>query len=202
MKVRIYKDQSIPENPDLFVFSPTGDYGPFDLIGTYQKGTPGVQFSSLQAQYVKFGGVVYREKEYIDILSQLGLVDLKPDTLNDMLTADQSAIVVDKNPLDNLPDTPEPEEATVSATSADNYATTTDSTIPPTDTPSPSAMPDTSTGASIDTTTSNSSDGITIDTSVSTSTPEANTPTLDASSTPSTSESFDSSGSITSQVSL
>lgn len=104
MKVRIYKDQPIPENADLFVWSDTGDYGPFDLIFTYRAGSPGFQVSALQAQFVKFGSIVYREAEYVDVLSQLGLVNLKPDTLTDMLTADQSAIVVDKNPLDNIPD--------------------------------------------------------------------------------------------------
>lgn len=201
MKVRIYKDQPVPENPGLFVWSSTGDYGPFDLIYTYEGGNPSLQFSALQAQFVKFGSVVYREEEYIDILSQLGLVNLQPDTLNDMLTADQSTIVVDKNPLDTLPDTPPVVETTQSSTPADTYATTTDQTIPVGDNPSAPSV-DTNATPTIDTTVSTSSDSNTIDTTISSSTPTTDTPTFDSSSASSSVDTFDSSGSITSQVGL
>lgn len=104
MKVRIYQNQIVPENSDLYVLSPTGDYSPFDLIQCFKKDNRTLACCALQAQFVKFGGVVYREDEYIDVLGRLGLVDLKPETLNDMITGDKTSIVVDKDPLANLPD--------------------------------------------------------------------------------------------------
>lgn len=102
MKVRIYNNQPVPENPLFVVLSPTGDYGPFDLIqcGEANSSTAAAAF---QAQYVKFGGVVYREQEYVEVLSKLGLVDLKPDTLGEMLISDKTAIVIDRDPLESLP---------------------------------------------------------------------------------------------------
>lgn len=123
MKVRIYNNQIVPENPSLVVLSPTGDYGPFDLIECGESG--GAVAAAFQAQYVKFGGVVYREQEYIEVLSKLGLVDLKPDTLSDMLTSDKTAIVIDRDPLDTLPADPVP-QPDLSTVDTSTFATTTE----------------------------------------------------------------------------
>lgn len=140
MKVRIYQNQIVPENADLYVLSPTGDYGPFDLIQCFKKDNRTFACCALQAQFIKFGGVVYREDEYIDVLGRLGLVDLKPETLNDMLTGDKTSIVVDKDPLANLPDVTFAEEPAVplpnqsiidnNATTTEPVATSTSSSLP------------------------------------------------------------------------
>lgn len=128
MKVRIYQNQPVPENPALIVLASTGDYGPFDLIPCGEASN-GVATAAFQAQFLKFGGLVYREQEYIEVLSNLGLVDLRPDTLSDMLTGDKTSIVIDRNPLDNLPEEIVQESQTAPEIVADQYATTTDPVI-------------------------------------------------------------------------
>lgn len=143
MKVRIYQNQVVPENPTLRVLSPTADYGPFELIQCGDIGS-GLATAAFQAQFVKFGGLVYREQEYIEVLSKLGLVDLKPDTLADMLTSDKTSIVVDRDPLDNIPEEAVQEIPTSAAVEAEQYATTTEpvtDSVPVPDTPSDPVLP-------------------------------------------------------------
>ncbi len=123
MKIRILQHEAVPENTNLFVYDSTGDYGPFDLIQCYQATDPTTPYTAFQAQFIKFGSIAYREKEYVELLSSLGIVDLKPETLQEMLTNDPTVIVVEKPDTEtssvkteNAPETPTDTSLTTTTT--------------------------------------------------------------------------------------
>ena len=189
MKVRIYQDQPVPDSPGILVLSPTGDYAPFDFIECYLAGMPGQSYCAHQAQFVKFGSIVYRETEYINLLNQLGLVNIQPETLQDMLLKDQSTIVIDKDPQDIVTPAVAAVVADVTVTApANQYSTTTDEIIPPTTTTTDTAASSTqAVSLPIDTSTTTP---VTIPNATSTPPLEGfsttTVPILDASTTPST----------------
>lgn len=119
MKVRIVQHQPVPENKGCFVLSPSGDYGPFDPIEFYREDTPGKAYGVFQAQFIKFGGVAYRDQEYIELLKQLGvIVEEEPKTLSEMLLEDPSIVVIDVEPIKT------PEKPAISP-EAEKYSTAT-----------------------------------------------------------------------------
>lgn len=61
--ISISKDEQLLERPDLFVYSPSGDYNEVDLIQCYQEGNPKVPLYAFQAQYVKYGSAVYQQDQ-------------------------------------------------------------------------------------------------------------------------------------------
>ncbi len=62
--IHITKGQSVPEHPELRVYSDTGDYEDTDLINCYKIGKPNSAFCGFEASYIGYGGMVYR---YADV---------------------------------------------------------------------------------------------------------------------------------------
>lgn len=93
MKVHIERGQAVPEQPDLTVTSPTGDYDPLDLVECGPADRLGLSTCSYQAQYIQYGGVAYRESEYLEMLQREGLIEVKEQTLDQLLRADQGKVV-------------------------------------------------------------------------------------------------------------
>jgi len=59
--VTITKGQSVPENPELEVLSPSGDYDENDLIECAKIGEQ-VAFCSFEAQFIANGHTAYDEQ--------------------------------------------------------------------------------------------------------------------------------------------
>lgn len=57
--IHIEKDQKIPENDNLRVYSNTGDYEDNDLIQFYDISSPSTIAGAFQAQFIKYGSVIY-----------------------------------------------------------------------------------------------------------------------------------------------
>lgn len=134
MKVRITQHQPVPENEGRFVLSPSGDYGPFDPIEFYRADMPGQSYGAFQAQFIKFGGVAYREQDYVELLKQLEIIaEEKPETLNEMLLADPSVVVIDAEPVKKS-------EEPVASPESEKYSTTTAEATPPAETTPPAEI--------------------------------------------------------------
>lgn len=58
--VPITKELQIAENPDLVVHSAEGEYADSDLILCARRDNPSLPVAQMQAQYVKYGPVVYQ----------------------------------------------------------------------------------------------------------------------------------------------
>lgn len=58
--IHIEQNQSISENENIFVASPTGDYEDNALIEFYNSEDPEKILGAFAAQYVKYGGLVYK----------------------------------------------------------------------------------------------------------------------------------------------
>ncbi len=52
--------QNVPENENLRVFSPTGDYGDEELVECYDVSKPGMAICAFSASFIKYGSLVYR----------------------------------------------------------------------------------------------------------------------------------------------
>ncbi len=65
--IHIEKNQNIPENENLKVFTNTGDYEDVDLIEFYDVSNPGMAIGSFQAQYIKYGSLVYRCNDNLEL---------------------------------------------------------------------------------------------------------------------------------------
>ncbi len=65
--IHIEKDKEILENPNLKVASDTGDYEDETLINFYDKSNKEVILGSFQAQYVKYGGMIYRFNDKMEL---------------------------------------------------------------------------------------------------------------------------------------
>lgn len=58
--VHIEKSQKVPQNDNLIVYSPAGDYDDEQLIECSDITNPGVATCAYQAQFIKYGNLVYR----------------------------------------------------------------------------------------------------------------------------------------------
>lgn len=58
--IHIEKDQIVPENENLRVFSVSGDYSDNDLIECYDIENPNSVACAFSAAFVKYGGIIYR----------------------------------------------------------------------------------------------------------------------------------------------
>ncbi len=58
--IHIEKDQIVPENENLRVFSVSGDYSDNDLIECYDIENPNSAACAFSAAFVKYGGIIYR----------------------------------------------------------------------------------------------------------------------------------------------
>lgn len=73
--IHIEKDSIIIENSTLRVASPTGDYDDNTLIEFYDIANPSVSIGAFQAQYIKYGNMVYAHNGHME----LGAAILKID---------------------------------------------------------------------------------------------------------------------------
>lgn len=76
--IHIEKDQVVPESTDLKVAAPTGDYEDSALIPVCDIHKPEEVTGSYQAQYIKYGGLVYRFNDPKDLGAAILKVD--PDS--------------------------------------------------------------------------------------------------------------------------
>lgn len=58
--IHIEQNQTIPENENIRVLSQAGDYNDTDLIEYYSIKEPGIAQGAYHAQFIKYGGLVYR----------------------------------------------------------------------------------------------------------------------------------------------
>lgn len=58
--ITITKDLKIPDSPSRIVCSPEGDYADTDLILCAEKTKPDLALAQLEAQYIKYGPVIYQ----------------------------------------------------------------------------------------------------------------------------------------------
>ena len=79
--VPITKDLKISEQESLVVYSPAGDYADTDLILCADAANPSVPTAMLQAQFVKYGPVVYQFSTPEDLGA--ALVTLDPTSTHD-----------------------------------------------------------------------------------------------------------------------
>ncbi len=112
--IHIEKDQNVAENPNLKIMTPTGDYDDNANIEFYDVGNPEIAAGSFQAQYVKYGGLVYKFNDpkelgneilkidptsthtaasYVrmtnDLLAQMNSGSLEPSSLDQALASEQ-----------------------------------------------------------------------------------------------------------------
>lgn len=76
--IHIQKDQTIPENENIRVFSPTGDYNDTDLIEYYSAEDPTIPQGAYHAQFVKYGGLVYRFNDPKELGAEI--LKIEPDS--------------------------------------------------------------------------------------------------------------------------
>lgn len=79
--VTVTKTLPIAENPNLAIYSPEGDYADTDLILCEEKNGPGIATAQLQAQYLKYGPVVYQFNTPEELGAALFLID--PESTHD-----------------------------------------------------------------------------------------------------------------------
>lgn len=113
--IHITKNQTVAENPNLKVAIDTGDYDDSALIDVYDVSNPEIVSCSFQAQYVMYGGLVYKcnspqelgieilkidpesthtAASYVrmsnQLLEQMNQGSLEIDSLDEVITAEQS----------------------------------------------------------------------------------------------------------------
>jgi hypothetical protein len=184
--IHLEQGQIVPDSTNLRVLVPTGDYNDNDLIECYGADDPTLAACSFQAQYIKYGGLVYKFNEpqalgeeilktdptsthsaasYVrmtkELLAQMNAGSLQPQSLNQVQATEQA----------NL------DQATASSTAATASSTSTviDSSPAPIAplTNIPVIDPATSTPPTIDTSTSTTTPNLAspvVDTSVSSTT--------------------------------
>lgn len=79
--IHIEKDQIVPDNTNLRVLSITGDYSDNDLIECYGADDPTLAVASFQAQFIKYGGLVYRYNSPEELGAAIAEID--PDSTHD-----------------------------------------------------------------------------------------------------------------------
>ena len=115
--IAITKDQEVAENPNLRVMTPAGDYEDTALIEFYDNAVPGTVVGAYQAQFVRYGSLVYRFNDPIELgkeilkldpesthtaasyvrmttelLSKMTNGTLEPKSLDEALTGEQTAM--------------------------------------------------------------------------------------------------------------
>lgn len=73
--IHIEQGQSIPENENIFVASPIGDYEDNALIEFYNSEDPEKIVGAFAAQYVKYGGLVYRFSDPKELGAEILKID-------------------------------------------------------------------------------------------------------------------------------
>jgi hypothetical protein len=73
--IHIEKDQKILENENLRVYSQSGDYQDDELIEVYDVTNPEIVSGAFAAQYIRYGGLVYKFNDSIDLGKEILLLD-------------------------------------------------------------------------------------------------------------------------------
>jgi len=136
--IYIEQDQTIPENENIRVLSKTGDYNDTDPIEYYSVEEPGVAQGAYHAQFIKYGGLVYRFSDpkelgeeilkidpesthsaasfvrmQNELLKQFDQGSLEPESLNKVLSDEQTNMEEKIEEVDSeeeeLESEPEPE---------------------------------------------------------------------------------------------
>jgi len=79
--IHIEQNQNVPENENLRVYSPSGDYSEVDLIECYDIRNPDLAICSFQAQFLKYGGVVYQYSAPEELGAKL--IEIDPESTHD-----------------------------------------------------------------------------------------------------------------------
>lgn len=73
--IHIEKEQSIPDNDSLRVYSETGDYNDSDFIEFYDINEPGIVAGAFHAQYIKYGNLVYQYNDPKELGEAILMID-------------------------------------------------------------------------------------------------------------------------------
>lgn len=76
--IHIEQNQKISDSENLFVATATGDYEDNALIEFYEEAKPGIVLGSFQAQYVKYGNIVYKFSGHKELGEEILKID--PDS--------------------------------------------------------------------------------------------------------------------------
>lgn len=151
--IHIEKDQNIVENENLRVSTSTGDYEDGALVEFYNIDSPDVVVGTFQAQYIKYGGMVYTfggHKElgeailkidpesthtaasYVrmsnQLLAQMEGGSLEPDSLDQVISEEQTKM---EDKMENPPETPPEDIPAEEVVPEDSTATEADTTEEP-----------------------------------------------------------------------
>jgi hypothetical protein len=198
--IHIEQNQKIPENPGLRVLSPTGDYNDVDLIECAPLDGDDIAVASLQAQFIKYGGLVYRYNEPEELGKAIYEVDKNSTHDSALLYAEDEARRQKRKAGTLVPENQVPadeavsasqkakaavlDEESLSADGADTTATTTATTTPKTTaTTTPSTATTTATTSQNNTATSTAATS-TVPTPNTTATTTSSTATTTATTTP------------------
>lgn len=75
--IKIEQHQKLPESDNLFVLSPSGDYEDSAFIDYYDISQPDIAAGRFQAQYIKYGGIIYRFNDPTSLGEELLKIDPK-----------------------------------------------------------------------------------------------------------------------------
>lgn len=73
--IHIIRDQELMGNPNLKIASPTGNYEDTALIDFYNIYNPEITAGAFQAQFVKYGGMVYQFNEPKELGEAILIID-------------------------------------------------------------------------------------------------------------------------------
>ncbi len=73
--IYLENNQSVKDEKGLFIASSSGNYEDGDLIEFYNENSPGIVAGVFQAQYVKYGGMVYRFNGHAELGAEILKID-------------------------------------------------------------------------------------------------------------------------------
>lgn len=122
--IHIEKDQAVSGHDNLKVFSVSGDYSDEDLIDCYDIKVPSMATASFQAQYIKYGSIIYRFNEPEELGQALNDVD--PQSTHDavLLYKEERAREQKRKEGRLKPENPVPVDENLSEVAKENAAAT------------------------------------------------------------------------------
>ncbi len=141
--IHIEQNQKISDSENLFVATATGDYEDNALIEFYEEGKSGIVLGSFQAQYVKYGNMVYKFSGHKELGEEILKID--PDSthtsasfvrMSNQLLSQMNEGSLESTSLDNVIATEQNniENQTQINNTTPPEPTATESTIPPVET--------------------------------------------------------------------
>lgn len=83
--IYLEQGQKVTDRPDLVVYEPTGERNDTDMVICAETKNPSEPFCWLEAQYIAYGGVVYKISDEKELEAEILKID--PDsTINDIAT--------------------------------------------------------------------------------------------------------------------